>query len=70
MDKKANQAILTGVCLLTGFAMNGFLSSLESKTIEDQMLAHFILPNGLPYLVLIDKDSLFKTEVIEVLGIL
>jgi hypothetical protein len=31
--------------------MNAFLSSLESKTIADQMLAHFILPNGLPKLM-------------------
>jgi hypothetical protein len=42
--------------------MNAFLSSLESKTIADQMLAHFILPNGLPKLVLIHEDSLFKTK--------
>jgi hypothetical protein len=56
--------------LVDTFCNERLLSSLESKTIADQMLAHFILPNGLPKLVLIDEDSLFKTEVIEVLGIL
>ena len=51
--------MLTGLCNLTGFAGVALLEALETKKIGNTLFAHFIVPNGFPKLVLIDKDSLF-----------
>jgi hypothetical protein len=61
------QAAITGACNLTGFATAAFLSTMDSKTIANQVFAHHIIPNGLPRMVLIDNDSLFKRGLIDVL---
>jgi hypothetical protein len=65
-DPKFRQASLTGLCSMTGFEGVAFLSEMRGKGVANQVLAHFISPNGLPWMVLIDLDGLFKDELVEV----
>jgi Integrase zinc binding domain len=61
------QAALTSLCNLTGFAMVGFLDSLEGEKVTKVLMSQILLPNGLPKLVLLDADSLFKQDLIVLL---
>ena len=56
------QAMLTSLCNLTAFATVGFLSNLEGKVVAQVLMLQIIMPNGLPKLVLLDDDSLFKKD--------
>ena len=56
------KAMLTSLCNLTSFATVGFLDSLDSDTVTQVILSQVMIPNGLPKLVLMDTDSLFKTS--------
>ena len=56
------QAVLTSVCNLTSFATVGSLENMDSETVTRVLLSQIIIPNGLPKLVLMDADSLFKTS--------
>ena len=58
------QAVLTSLCNMTAFATVGFLSSLEGDVITQVLMSQVIMPNGLPKLVLLDDDSLFKQDLI------
>jgi hypothetical protein len=61
------QAALTSLCTLTGFATAGFLNSLEGEKVTKVLLSQILLPNGLPKMVLLDADSLFKQDLIVLL---
>jgi Integrase zinc binding domain len=61
------QAALTSLCNLTGFATVGFLDSLEGEKVTKVLMSQILLPNGLPKLVLLDADSLFKQDLIVLL---
>ncbi len=56
------QAALTSLCNLTAFSTVGYLNSLEADQITTVLLSSIIMPNGLPKLVLLDDDSLFKRD--------
>jgi hypothetical protein len=53
-DPKFRQASLTRLCSMTGFEGVAFLSEMRGKGVANQVLAHFISPNGLPWMELID----------------
>jgi hypothetical protein len=36
----------------------------SGKEVANQVLAHLIIPNGLPWMVLIELDGLFKDELV------
>ena len=61
------QAMLTSLCNLTAFATVGFLTTLESEVVAQVLMSQIIMPNGLPKMVVIDDDSLFKTELMPLL---
>jgi Integrase zinc binding domain len=61
------QAALTSLCNLTGFATVGFLDTLEGRKVTKVLMSQILLPNGLPKLVLLDADSLFKQDLIVLL---
>jgi hypothetical protein len=61
------QAALTSLCNLTGFATVGFLDTLEGEKVTKVLMSQILLPNGLPKLVLLDADSLFKQDLIVLL---
>ena len=54
--------MLTSLCNLTAFATVGFLPSLEGEVVTQVLMSQVIMPNGLPKLVLLDDDSLFKKD--------
>jgi hypothetical protein len=54
------KAILTCLCNMTGFASLAFVSHIDSNMMARSAFSHFFIANGLPRLVLIDKDSAFK----------
>jgi hypothetical protein len=56
------QAAVTCLCNLTVFATVGFLENMESDIITKVVMSQIILPNGLPKMVLLDEDSLFKQD--------
>jgi hypothetical protein len=66
------KAAITSLCNLVSFATVGFLENMESEIITKVIMSQIILPNGLPKLVLLDEDSLFKNDlrlVLDDLGI-
>ena len=68
VEDKSNvrQAMLTSLCNLTAFATVGFLPSLEGEVVTQVVMSQVIMPNGLPKLVLIDDDSLFKKDLMAI----
>ena len=44
-----------------------FLTSLEGDVIAQILMSQIIMPNGLPKLVLLDDDSLFKQDLLALL---
>jgi hypothetical protein len=61
------QGTLTSLCNMTAFASVGYLENLEGNIISAVMMSQIIMPNGLPKLVLLDDDSLFKLDLIALL---
>ncbi len=53
------KAAMTGVCNLTGFAGVALVDALETGKPAQVLFGFFIVPNGFPKLILIDRDSLF-----------
>jgi hypothetical protein len=64
---KVRNASLTSLCNLTGFASIGYVDSLEGESITRVLMAQIVLPNGIPKLVLLDADSLFKNDLVRLL---
>ena len=66
MQDKSNvrSAVLTSVCNLTAFATVGFLSNLEGAVVTQVLMSQILMPNGIPKLLLLDSDSLFKQDLI------
>jgi hypothetical protein len=60
-------ASLTSLCNLTGFASIGFIDNLEGDSITRVLMAQIVLPNGIPKMVLLDDDSLFKNDLVRLL---
>ena len=58
---------LTSLCNMTAFASVAHLDSLEGDVIAKVLMAQIIMPNGLPKLILLDDDSLFKLDLISLL---
>jgi len=61
------RAMITGLCNLTGFALTAYLHTVTSKTIASVVMTQFFIPHGLPKTVIIDEDSLFKTELVNIM---
>ena len=59
--------MLTSLCNLTAFATVGHLPNLEGEVVTQVVMSQVIMPNGLPKLVLIDDDSLFKKDLMTIL---
>jgi hypothetical protein len=51
---------LTSLCNLTGFASLAFLTRIDSELVTCVVFSHFLCPNGLPKLVILDRGSKFK----------
>jgi hypothetical protein len=45
----------------------GFLQHPDSKTVAEVVFTQVLLPNGIPKMVLLDQDSLFKTDLVDIL---
>ena len=60
-------ASLTSVCNLTAFATVAYLPSMEGDVIAQVLMAQIVMPNGLPKLILLDEDSLFKQDLMVLL---
>ena len=62
--EKTQKAILTSLCNLTGFASIAFISNTDSETATQAAFENFIIPNGLPKTIVIDKGSEFAGTLI------
>jgi hypothetical protein len=72
IDNIKEQKVLTCVCTMTGYASVAIIENTTAATIAKHTFASFIVPNGLPRMVLVDAGSEFKGELkqmLEVLGI-
>jgi hypothetical protein len=61
------QAAVTSLCNMTAFVTAGFLQHPDSKTVAKVIFTQVLLPNGIPKMVLLDQDSLFKTDLVDIL---
>ena len=59
--------MLTSLCNLTAFATVGYLNSLKGEVVTQVLMSLVIMPNGLPKLILLDDNSLFKLDLIALL---
>ena len=60
-------ATLTSLCNLTAFATVAHLASMEGDVIAQVLMSQIVMPNGLPKLILLDDDSLFKHDLMTLL---
>ena len=67
-DHLPKKAALTSLCNLTGFASVAYVGALETSTVADIIFGQFLIPNGLPKMILIDADSLFRQDLINMLS--
>jgi hypothetical protein len=67
---KFQKAILTCLRNMTGFASLAFVSQINLNMMSLLAFLHFFITNGLPKLVLIDKDSAFKGDLMTMCDIL
>jgi hypothetical protein len=61
-DKYGNTKVLTYLDGMTSFAMSSFVQQgqIDSARVADMCMSHFFTTVGLPRLVFVDADSLFK----------
>ena len=69
-NKKMRGGLLTGLCVMTGFAGVGPLQSEKAEDGATCAYQHFFIARGLPLLVVIDDGSTFKGFLLRLLGIL
>jgi hypothetical protein len=52
---------------MAAFVTAGFLRHPDSKTVAEVIFTQVLLPNGIPKMVILDQDSLFKTDLVDIL---
>lgn len=67
---KNKQAVLTGICTMTGFAITGFIDKVQSAEIAVAAFQYIFTPFGFPTLVMLDAASTHHREVVRFLEML
>ena len=63
--------ILTGMCCMTGFANGGSLQKpITAESVSLVAFSQMFIPNGLPRLIFVDQEGVFKGVFMELFGLL
>lgn len=62
--KVEQRAVLTYMCVTTGFVTTAFMSNIDSDTSARLAFGQFFVPRGMPKLLLLDEGSEFKSVLI------
>jgi hypothetical protein len=55
-----NKATLTCLCNTTGFTSTAFIPQVDAEAVTQAAFSNFLIPNGLPKMILLDSGSKFK----------